>query len=87
MSITERRGGLRFPDLLLYRGYSAPSRIEADVYDLEIDPGKLHNLVADPASRGEPVRLRERLVAWMEATNDRLLNQWTRPQLLEGLTI
>ena len=37
MSITEHRGGLRFPDLLLYRGYSAPSRIEADVFDLEID--------------------------------------------------
>lgn len=31
--------GMRFPDLLLYRGYSAPSRIEADVYDLEVDGG------------------------------------------------
>jgi carotenoid cleavage dioxygenase-like enzyme len=29
--------GLRFPDLLVYRGYSAPSRIEASVYDLEVD--------------------------------------------------
>jgi carotenoid cleavage dioxygenase len=28
--------GLRFPDLLVYRGYSAPVRIEADVYDLEV---------------------------------------------------
>ena len=29
--------GVRFPDLLIYRGYSAPVRIEADVYDLEFD--------------------------------------------------
>jgi carotenoid cleavage dioxygenase-like enzyme len=28
--------GLRFPDQLVYRGYSAPSRIECDVYDLEV---------------------------------------------------
>ncbi len=29
-------GGLQFPDLPLYRGYSAPVRIEADVHDLEV---------------------------------------------------
>ncbi|MES2945354.1 MAG: carotenoid oxygenase family protein [Pseudomonadota bacterium] len=29
--------GLTFPDLLVYRGYSAPVRIEADVYDLEVE--------------------------------------------------
>ena len=28
--------GLRFPDQLIYRGYSAPVRIEGDVYDLEV---------------------------------------------------
>lgn len=28
--------GLQFPDLLVYRGYSAPARIEADVQDLEV---------------------------------------------------
>lgn len=28
--------GLQFPDLLVYRGYSAPVRIEADVHDLEV---------------------------------------------------
>ena len=27
----------RFPDLLIYRGYAAPVRIEGDVYDLEVD--------------------------------------------------
>ena len=29
-------GAVQFPDLLIYRGYSAPVRIEADVYDLEV---------------------------------------------------
>ena len=29
--------GLRFPDLPIYRGYAAPVRIEADVYDLEVE--------------------------------------------------
>jgi carotenoid cleavage dioxygenase-like enzyme len=28
--------GLQFPDLLVYKGYSAPVRIEADVHDLEV---------------------------------------------------
>ena len=36
-STTGENVGLRFPDLLLYSGYSAPSRIEADVYALEVD--------------------------------------------------
>lgn len=47
--------GLRFPDELVYRGYAAPSRVEADVYDLEIDgtlPPELHGTyyraAADP---------------------------------------
>ena len=30
-------GGLQFPDILIYRGYSAPVRMEADVYDLEVE--------------------------------------------------
>ncbi len=28
--------GLQFPDLLIYRGYAAPVRIEGDVYDCEV---------------------------------------------------
>ena len=47
--------GLRFPDLLLYRGYSAPSRVEADVYDLEVEgtlppalAGTFYRAAADP---------------------------------------
>jgi len=59
---------------------------EDELYDIETDPGELHNLATDPRYADELARLRERLVAWMEQTNDRLLNQWTRPQILEGLT-
>lgn len=36
--------GLKFPDLLIYRGYSAPVRIEADVYDLEVEGSIPHEL-------------------------------------------
>ena len=35
--MTDVNQGLRFPDQLIYRGYSSPVRIEADVYDLEYD--------------------------------------------------
>jgi arylsulfatase A-like enzyme len=58
---------------------------EDELYDLRADPGELRNRVLDPACRGELTRLRTRLVAWMEQTQDRLLNGWTRQQLLEGL--
>ena len=37
MSQSDAPSGLTFPDLLVYRGYSAPVRIEADVYDLEVE--------------------------------------------------
>lgn len=37
MSATTPSPAPRFPDLLVYRGYSAPVRIEGDVYDVEIE--------------------------------------------------
>lgn len=58
---------------------------EDELYDLATDPGELRNLAFDPAHRAELNRLRHRLVAWMEAIDDSLLNHWTRSQLLEGL--
>ena len=58
-----------------------------ELYDLENDPGELHNLAADPQLSGELTRLRHDLVAWMEEIGDTLLNQWTRTQLLEGLSV
>jgi carotenoid cleavage dioxygenase-like enzyme len=35
--MTDLAPGVRFPDQLIYRGYAAPVRIEADVYDLEYE--------------------------------------------------
>lgn len=58
---------------------------EDELYDLVADPGEVHNRAADPHCAGELKRLRARLVEWMEQTGDRLLNEWTRAQLLEGL--
>lgn len=58
---------------------------EDELYDLESDPGELHNLATDPSCRDELIRLRQRLLVWMEGISDRLLNPWTRAQLQEGL--
>jgi arylsulfatase A-like enzyme len=55
-----------------------------ELYDLETDPGELHNLARDPFCGEELRRLRHRLVEWMHGTGDRLLNQWTETQLLQG---
>jgi arylsulfatase A-like enzyme len=43
---------------------------EDELYDLQADPGEVHNLATDPACRGELQRLRERLVSRMEDTHD-----------------
>ena len=37
MTTNPETPGLQFPDQLIYQGYSAPVRIEADVYDLEVE--------------------------------------------------
>lgn len=55
---------------------------EDELYDLANDPGELTNLTADPAYAAEGRRLRQRILAWMEQTNDRLLNPWIRRQLV-----
>ncbi|MEZ4868386.1 MAG: sulfatase-like hydrolase/transferase [Caldilineaceae bacterium] len=57
---------------------------EDELYDLDRDPGELVNCIDDEACSQIRHRLRQRLVIWMEATNDRLLNSWIREQLLEG---
>jgi len=56
--------------------YHATERPE--VYDLEADPGEIHNRAADPAMRPEIERLAGRLIAWMASIDDPLLNGWTR---------
>ncbi len=55
-----------------------------ELYDLVTDPAELVNRVSDPLCASELARLKIRLVDWMERVRDRLLNQWTRRQLLEG---
>lgn len=58
-----------------------------ELYDLRSDPGEIHNLATDKGCKDELKRLRARLVAWMEASHDRLLNPWTKTQLLDGLSV
>ena len=60
---------------------------EDELYDLALDPGEVRNLATEAAYAEELARLRRRLVAWMEAVDDPLLNGWTRRQLLEGLSV
>lgn len=52
-----------------------------ELYDLVHDPGEIVNLAEHPAYIQERQHLRLRLLAWMEQTQDRLLNLWTRRQL------
>jgi arylsulfatase A-like enzyme len=56
---------------------------EDELYDLEADPGEIVNRATDSACAETLARLRCRLVEWMDATEDRLLNPWTRTQILE----
>jgi len=60
---------------------------EDELYDLALDPGELRNLATEAPYAAELARLRQRLVAWMEAIDDPLLNGWTRRQLLEGIKV
>jgi len=58
-----------------------------ELYDLERDPGECRNVAGDPSNTAELRRLRERLVWWMEHTEDALLNNWTRAMLLDGRVV
>jgi arylsulfatase A-like enzyme len=52
-----------------------------ELYDTQSDPGELTNLAQKPELQGELMRLRGRLLKWMESVRDPLLNYFTRPQL------
>ncbi|HET7559002.1 MAG TPA: sulfatase-like hydrolase/transferase [Limnochordia bacterium] len=58
---------------------------EDELYDLASDPHELENRAADPAYASDLARLRRRTVEWMQETGDRLLNEWTRRVLMDGL--
>ena len=57
---------------------------EDELYDLQADPGEIHNLAADGRHAEALAGLRRRLVEWMDQVQDPLLNGWIRPQILEG---
>ena len=59
---------------------------EDELYDLDADPAELHNRAVDPACADKLQRLRLRLIDWMKATHDRLMNGWIETQLREGLS-
>jgi arylsulfatase A-like enzyme len=54
---------------------------EDELYDLDNDPAELRNLIAIQQHLKVLGQLRRRLLDWLEATNDPLLNLWTRRQL------
>jgi arylsulfatase A-like enzyme len=56
---------------------------EDELYDLAADPGEITNLAAKPSHATPLADLRRTLAAWMAATKDPLLNQWTKRQLLD----
>ena len=62
--------------------YSATA--EDELYDLDADPAELKNLAGVEAHEADLMRLRGRLLAWMESADDPLLNTFTRPQLTEA---
>ncbi len=39
-------------------------------YDLESDPGEMHNLIDSPAKAGIRSRLQDKLLDWMNASRD-----------------
>lgn len=43
---------------------------EDELYDLQKDPGELHNLIAEPGCFGIRNRLHDRLLSWMNETRD-----------------
>ncbi|MCB0122865.1 MAG: sulfatase-like hydrolase/transferase [Caldilineaceae bacterium] len=58
---------------------------EDELYDTIADPGELQNLATLPPWQAERRRLRQRLLHWLQTTNDRLLNPWTQRVLESGL--
>jgi arylsulfatase A-like enzyme len=58
-----------------------------ELYDLETDPWERTNRMGDNTCAYELAHLRESLVAWMKEISDPLLNQWTGPQILKGLSL
>jgi arylsulfatase A-like enzyme len=61
-------------DLLVAAGWGTRPRPEIELYDLLLDPGEARNLAGNPAFADVEAELDGRLAAWMEATDDPLLD-------------
>jgi arylsulfatase A-like enzyme len=55
-----------------------------ELYDLAADPGEITNLAGNARCAEPLAAMRQRLVGWLEQSQDPLLNGWTRRQLVEG---
>jgi arylsulfatase A-like enzyme len=55
---------------------------EDELYHVERDPGEIANLANNPAHSEDLQRMRHKLLVWLERTKDRVLNLWTRRQLM-----
>ncbi|MCC6681452.1 MAG: sulfatase-like hydrolase/transferase [Phycisphaeraceae bacterium] len=56
---------------------------EDELYDLQKDPGELINIAGQAEHRAQLIRLRQRLIEWMESIGDPMCNPWTRGWLTE----
>lgn len=61
-------------DLLVEAGWGDQKRPAVELFDLIFDPGELRNLAEDPAYADVREELERRLQAWMEDTDDPLLD-------------
>ncbi len=64
--------------LWLNHGWEDQPVPEESLYDLVFDPNETNNLAGDAASQGILKVMRERLMRWMEASNDSLLDDFMR---------
>jgi arylsulfatase A-like enzyme len=66
-------------DLLLHHGLAEMPRPREALHDLLFDPNEAHNLADSPEHAGVKAALRDRLAAWMDATEDPLLDGYVPP--------
>lgn len=65
------REGLIYPQMM---EQLIGQRNQLELYDLTADPDELHNLADDPASGAILADMKQKLLNWMQATDDPLLN-------------